>query len=211
MRYLLGIFLVASTAWAQSPLAPCVTLQWDYPEHPNLGSFFVYVKQNGRYAIDPDHNPLKSQPTTTIEALPVMDTDVSCAALKLSGPGPWSLVVTAVARDMSDESDPSDELVVHRDLPLPPSLPPKTLPPLSIPRVGPLPKPLPLAQHPPVTVPPLSTSPGRDPYDLTQTDVWKGQGSSAVLPAPVRQAPGAPASGSGSLTDTCVWRGVPCD
>jgi hypothetical protein len=88
----------------------CDCLRWDYAPDPLLTFFQISVS---------------SQPSTYTEdniraiipAIPDMLTEYPCAALWLSGPGPYYAVVQAVGSDPSMTSDYSDDVclvVVNR-------------------------------------------------------------------------------------------------
>ena len=186
--------ILVTSAWAQVPPQPCVdALAWDYPPNdPTLGWFHVYVsEQSGLYPIVPK-NPVKSRPTVSVLAVPTMVLTVTCAQLRLRGVGPWYAVVTSVSLDMSEESKPSNELVIG-GFPTSPPVKPTPLPPAQPPGKPPvnLPPPLAHAVRPTSPVPSTALSGLGRGGGLTDTDVWQGIG--ATPPPPLRRdVPGAP-------------------
>lgn len=200
LKWLAMLLVLPSGVWAQAITPPCLSVTWEYDATARLGSFFVYVSaQSGIYPIAPT-GPMDSRPRLIVDANP-MTLQVSCAALKITGPGPWYLVMTAVSVDMLEESDPSEEKTLDGVTPLPlPPLPPSRPPPIVT-----LPPPLPWAPRP--NVPPLPPVAG-DGTRLTETDVWRGMGATP-LPTRRTDVPGAPLLplGRDRLTETPTWRG----
>lgn len=197
LRWIILMLLSPTMVCAQVSI-PCLKVDWDFTASPRLGSFFVYTSRtSGQYPMAKEH-PLDSRPVAILDAQPQMVTELSCGALRITQPGTWYAVVTAVSVDMREESPPSNEITITvKGVPLapvhPPSPPASTPPPLVT-----LPPPLVAPGKPVGRLPPLPAD-GRG--SLTETDVWRGVGA---MPRTQPKAHGS------RLTDTCVWQGRTC-
>ena len=101
--------------WAAEPLPrfkDCARFAWKYESHPLLAAFRIYTsQQSGVYRIDPK-DPSKSRPDVVIPAIPTLITEAMCTKLHLPRPGTWYAVLTAVSKDGTIESQPSDEITL---------------------------------------------------------------------------------------------------
>ena len=179
IRWLLLFLLVSTPAFAQVEV-PCLQVAWDFATHPQLGSFFVYTSQTKGVYPMVQGNPLKSRPAAIVPAIPNILTELSCEKLRMTQPGTWYAIVTAVSKDMTEQSPPSNEITVtvKNQTPVPPHHPPVVPPP---PGGAPPPPP-----QPSVALPPPLPRPAR----------------------PLVALPPLPSSNSGNLTETCVWLGT---
>jgi hypothetical protein len=163
---MLALLLSPAMAFAQ---APCLSLEWDYPEgQAHLGFFRIYLSQTkGQYQFcsdDPACLPAAMQ-----VAIPEMATEMSCQQVVVWAPGTYSLVVTAVSLDMSVESPPSNEIsFTMAGPPTPSPLPPVVAGPPTMPDL-PLPPPWPTVE--PYTPPPSSGASGDA---ISNTCMWSG-------------------------------------
>jgi hypothetical protein len=174
-RRVLAYSLLLMVAWigsaqAQPAMETCEQLEWDYEPNPMLGVFRLYVSQtSGVYPIVPG-DPRASQPLKIIPAMAELVTHVLCEGLWLPRDGVWYAVVTAVSRDLSEESPPSNEIsFTYGNTSI---VPPPITPPVA-PRPPPVvlpPRPPPLGMAPPPKPPPPE---GQRTW-ITQSCVWRG-------------------------------------
>jgi hypothetical protein len=147
----------------------CGTLRWDYPGHPDLGLFRIYVSsQSGLYRKGKAFVP--GGYVAVIPGIPEVLTSVACAKLVLFTAGTKYAVATAVAMDNTRESEFSNEIsfVAANQTPLPPPSPPPT-------PIPPWPT-LPPWQPPPVkpAAPKPPTPPSTGGGGITTTCQWTG-------------------------------------
>lgn len=179
-RWWIGLLGWMIPVMAGAATVPCREIGWDYPGHHDLARFHVYVSTiKGRYPINREA-PHKSQPTASIPAIPEMMTRVSCEKLRLSGEGPWYVVVTAVNKHVTFESTISNELTLGASAPGHPEVPPAPKPPVYVPPWG----------DTPYKPPPVMDGPSPLPPITAPTPTW----------APWQQR----------LSESCLWQGRPC-
>ena len=145
---MLGILVLASASvgWAQTPnLADYTKFGWDYPGHPMLQSFRIYIA--------PVDGAYETLPHLVVPAFPEMVTTVSTAQLILGNHGIYKAKAVAVGMlgETLTESEPSNEITFQYGAPAP-DVPPVIIPPPIVIQLPPVP--------PPLTTPTPTPAPG---------------------------------------------------
>jgi hypothetical protein len=156
--------------WVSLLALSCSPLAWDYPGHPLLGEFRIYVSQtSGDYQKGRPHVP--GGYVATVPGIPEMLTSVPCEQLHLIYPGTYYAVATAMPKNLKPEweSEFSNEIsfvYANASTPTQPS-PPVPIP---VPEI-PLPSPPPPLGPSPFPTPPQPPDTGG--Y-ISDTCAWKG-------------------------------------